>query len=218
MEYLSTTYGLVTDNDPTTENGQLFLQQLMLLDPYNQELIDTMNTQLLYSKVDVGLYHRNPQLTNKILSNDNLSGIFSYSVTNNTQERFEIWNHLLKHLGTYDNTQGKSKQLSRFLPYNPSNFFIWGLSAESNIYLAFLPFYIINLVLACNKPIEDTSGKILYWVEMSPHKDHWLVKRFWRYYERKMIAQYGVGYIKQLMKRYHGGNSPEFPINKILGV
>jgi hypothetical protein len=32
MEYFSDIYGLVTDNDPTTENGQLFLANYLLLD------------------------------------------------------------------------------------------------------------------------------------------------------------------------------------------
>lgn len=225
MEYLSTKYGLVTDNDSVSENGQLFLAELILLNKYmdsNKDILEyheIINSQLYNSFVKSGLYNRNPDLIDRrIMSHDNLSGIFSYSYLAKTQHRFNIWDYLLKHLGTYDNSQGKTKQLSRFLPFNPSNFFIWGLCAESKIYLLFAPLFLISLLLTCNRSIEDTSGKILAWVEMLPHNDHWLVKHFWRYYERKMKSVYGIDYVKALMKIYHEGNSPDFPINKLLGL
>lgn len=220
MDYLTTKYGLTTDLDPTSENGQLFLTQLIILSQkslYLPVINAVMNKQLQDSKVEEGLYNRNPELTTRTMSHDNLSGIFTYSFLDKTKERFEIWNYLLKHLGVYDNTKGKSTQLSRFLPLGPSNFFIWGLCAESNIYLLFLPFYILSLIIACSKPKEDTSGKILIWVELFPHKEHWLIKHLYNYYEKKMLPQYGVYYIKNLLAIYHGGSSREFPINKLLG-
>lgn len=223
MEYLSTKYGLVTDNDPTTENGQLFLAELILLAGkdhlkswfYNM----VMQEQLDNSKVEDGLYNRNPDLHDqRVMSHDNLTAIFSYSYSSQTSHRFAIWNYLLKHLGTYDNSKGTSKQLSRFLPFNPSNFFIWGLCAESNIYLLFFPLYVLSLLITLNRPINNTSGKILAWVELLPHKDHWLVKYLYKYFDKKMKKQYGDEYVKALMKIYHGGNSREFPINKLLGI
>lgn len=238
MDYLSTTYGLVTDHDPTSENGQLFLTQLIMLDNTNALVCNQiMLDQLLASKVERGLYHRNPDLTARTMSHDNLTAIFTYSYLNNTSHRFEIWNYLLKHLGTYDNTKNKSTQLSRFLPFNPANFFIWGLCAKSNIYLLFLPFYVLSLILSCNTDRNETSGKILNWIKLKPHKDHWIVKHLFRYYEQKMYDQYvrkfwveevaiqagflpkvETSYIRELMKIYHGGNSKEFPINKLLGI
>lgn len=223
MEYFSQEYGLVTDNDPETENGQLFLAELILLNNrYGKDttsLDDLMKTQLLYSEVEPGLYNRNPDLFDKrIMSHDNLAGIFSWSYLAKTEHRFSIWKYLLKHLGTYDNSRGKTKQLSRFLPFNPANFFIWGLCAESSIYLLFLPFYLVNLIISSNKPKEDTSGKILSWVELYPHRNHWLVKHLFDYYTNKMYKQYPGVYIAELMRIYHGNNSPEFPIRKILGV
>lgn len=225
MEYLSTKYGLVTDEDKTTENGQLFLVELMLLqmaknDPGVIESIRVMHEQLQNSSTGIsGLYHRNPDLTDRrIMSHDNMSAIMTYSYLLNTSQRFEIWNYLLKHLGTYDNSQGVTKQLSRFLPFNPANFLIWGLCAKSKIYLIFLPFYMANLWLSCRTPAEDSDGKILNWLELTPHKDHWLMKHFHRYFEKKMKAQYGEDYLTPLLMKFHGGNSSEFPIKKILGV
>jgi hypothetical protein len=224
MDYLSERYGLITDNDTETENGQLFLAEYQLLLDYKKgseinkmSAFITMLEQLRNSYVEEGLYHRNPDLINRrIMSHDNLSGIMAWSKYNNTTHRFEIWDYLLKHLGTYDNSKGKSKQLSRFLPFNPSNFFIWGLCAESKIYLLFLPFFLINLILTCNKPPGNTSGKILAWVEMYSLRDHFIVKHIFKYYETKMRQQYGTDYIEALMKIYHGSNSKDFPINKIL--
>ena len=222
MQYLNPNLALVTDLDPTSENGQLFLAELILLTEYKQAsdwngYTSLFNFQLRQSFADVGLYHRNPILVDRrIMSHDNLSGIFSVSFLKNTAHRHTIWKYLLKHLGTYDNSQGKSSQLSRFLPFNPSNFFIWGLCADSYIYLLFFPIYLISLVISCGKPATDTSGKILSWVEMFPHRNHWLVKHIFKYYEKKMKVQYGELYIEALMKIYHGNNSPEFPINKLL--
>lgn len=222
MEYLSTTYGLVTNQDPKSENGQLFLAQLILLKQIRGQNIDPETVclfmQILNSSVEDGLYHRNPDLTERTMSHDNLSGIFSWSYIRDNRFRHKIWNYLLKHLGTYDNTKGKSKQLSRFLPFNPSNFFIWGLCANSNIYLMFLPFYLVNLVISSNKPSNDTSGKILNWVELYPHKHHWLCKYFWKYFANKMTKMYGENWIVRIFDIYHGGNSKEFPINKLLGI
>lgn len=220
ITYFTPTYGLTGEVDPTSENGQLFLATYILLQhKYKLDLNNAysiMHWQLSNSFVDYGLYNRNPELKTRTMSNDNLTGIMSYSTVCLTRERFAIWEYLKRHFGTYDNTQGKSKQLSRFLPFNPANFFLWGLCAGSKLAYAFFPFFLINLVIACNKPVEHTSNKILYWVGMYPHKNHWLVKRAWAYYEKRMIAQYGELYIEALLERYHGGNSSEFPILKLI--
>lgn len=227
MQYFSTKYGLVTDNDPVSENGQLFLATYILLlsgkvNPDEiSRLNDIMHLQLKESSADFrnpGLVRRNPFLTERIQSHDNLAGIFSWAFITNHPIRFEIWKYLLKHLGTYDTSNGKSKQLSRFLPFNPANFFIWGKCVGSKIYMLFLPFYIINLILTCNSPVNNTSGKILTWVELYPHKNTGICKYLFRYYEKMMIKQYGLPYFYYIMKIYHGVNSNEFPLNKILGI
>jgi hypothetical protein len=203
-KYLSEQYGLTFENDLTSENGQLFLSEHLLLDP-NILYFNVWLKQLDSSYVKEGLYNRNPKLTERTMSHDNLSGIFSISYVYGTDHRFSIWNYLLKHFGTYDNTLGKSKQFSRFLPFNISNFFIWGKCAESKIYMLFLPFYIINLILTCNKPKEDTSSKLLYWIELLPHKNHFICKHLYKYFEKKMICQYGIQYISALQHIYFKG-------------
>lgn len=230
MEYLSNKYGLVTTNDPETENGQLFLAELILLQKQNIQSLEDyldyttykslMTKQLFYSQVEGGLYHRNPDLTDRrCMSHDNLSGIFAFSYAANTLHATEIWQYLISHFFTYDNTQGKSTQFSRFLPFNPSNYFMWGLMAKVNtiLLLPFLPFLIINTIITCNKEYNDTSGKILSWVEMHQFREHFIVKYIFRYYENKMKKMYGDNYIKVLLSDIYFKNEPlDFPIKKIL--
>jgi len=217
MNYLSDIYGLVTDNDPTTENGQLFLEEVSLLDEQEQ-YYNTMVTQLKNSIVSKGLYHRNANLTDRTMSHDNMSGIMSWSFVNKTEHRKDIWGYLVKHLGTYDNTKGKSKQKSRFLPFNPGYIFVWGLCAESRAYLFGLPIYFISLLFVVGKPVGDTTGKILTWVELYPHRNHWCAKHLFHYFQFKMMMMYGPSYLKEIMNIYHGKNSKEFPINKFFGI
>jgi hypothetical protein len=229
MEYLTTTYGLTGEHDPTSENGQLFLADyilLMNLKNANPEQIshanDIMRVQLSKSNAggmgEYGLYHRNPELTTKTMSHDNLSAIFAWSCLNETYHRFHIWEYLLLNFGTYDNTKGVSKQFSKYLPFNPSNFFAWGLSADSVLAYLFFPFFLINLIISCNKPKNDVSGKILAFVEMYPLKGNPLVNLCYKYYTKKMKQQYGENYHYEIRKIYHGVNSGEFPINKLLGI
>ena len=220
MDYLNSTYGLVTDSDPTTENGQLFLTELILLKQLNGSDFSNERSvyveQLFYSYVEKGLYNRNPELTTRTTSHDNLSAIFAFSYLTKGQHRFWIWNYLLKHLGTYDNTKNKSSQFSRFLPFNPANFFVWGKMAESKIFWLFYPFYLINLIISCSKPAENTSGKLLTFVELTPLKNEFMFKHLYNYYESKMKKQYGEQWIKTLFKTYFPNEGQDFPIYKEL--
>ena len=227
MEYLSTKYGLTGEGDLVSENGQEFLAELILLAeqyPSSKEEVanwnNVMDRQLANCKVEDGLYHRNPDLIDRrVMSHDNLSGIFSWSYCQETEHAREIWWYLLTHFGTYDNSQGKSDQFSKYLPFNPSNFFIWGKCAGSWIYIPFIIFYLPSLIICCNKPSGDTTGKILSWLELYPFRNHWLIKYLYNYFDSQMTKQYGTSeYIKPIMKLYHGNHSPEFPIRKILGI
>ena len=221
MDYFSEVYGLVTDNDPKSENGQLFLAEYILL-AQTRKYDRLFATQLNNSNVEIGLYHRNPILTKRCLSHDNMTGIMAWSYFSKTYHRFEIWKYLLKHGFTYDDSKGKSTQISRLLPFNPSNILPWGLCADSKLVYVLLPIlaviYAVSLFITCNRPATDTSGKILSWVELTALQDKIVMKPFKKYFDYKMKKQYGENYIKELMRIYHGGNSKEFPINKLLGL
>lgn len=229
MEYFSTRYGLTGEGDPVSENGQLFLATFLLVcrSQLSRQIyldaVATMVKQLEASKVKKGLYHRNPDLIDRrIMSHDNMSGIMAFLYQNkriiNDKTRKEIWWYLITHFGIYDNSQGKSKQLSRFLPFSPSNGFAWGLCAESRIAWMFYPFYWLNLIICCRKPANDTTGKILTYVELTQFRGHLLARYCWRYFYKKMEKQYGAEWVRALMKGYHGNHSPEFPIRKYLGI
>jgi hypothetical protein len=234
MEYLSTKYGLVTDEDPTTENGQLFLAQycLLLYEPtqyyFSQSSVvaalDTMTEQLQNSYTGIpGLYHRNPDLTDRrIMSHDNIIGIMCWSKFFNTSHRFDIWNYLVKHGGLYDNTQGKSPQFSKYLPYSPQTMFILGLCANSKlIYLFFpllFPIFLLNLIWDCYKKPEESTSKLIDWVTFVTLRNIWFMKPLNKFFVSRMKKQYGENYIVGLMNTFHGRNSKEFPINKLLGI
>lgn len=231
MEYFSEKYGLVTDNDPVTENGQLFLATYALLlyyrgtEKHQQDYIRTaelMKLQLYNSQTDeIGLYNRNPDLTDRrIMSHDNLIGIMCWSHFMNTHHRVIIWDYLFEHFGTYDNSRDKSPQLSRFLPFSPQTLFVLLLCSDSKLKLLLgsilFPFFLGNLIVGCNKPKKDSSGKILDFISLYALSDYKIIRMCRKYYEKKMKKQYGEDYIIGLMNQYHGGNSKEFPINKLL--
>ncbi len=239
MDYYSTKYGLVTDEDPTTENGQLFLATYAILhfrklfgeyqdanytSAYeSSRIFNLMLTQLGNSYTGTpGLYHRNPDLTDRrIMSHDNLIGIMCWSSFFGTGHRVAIWEYLVKHGGLYDNTQGKSPQFSKYLPYSPQTLFICGLCAESKwMYVLFpilFPFFFFNLIWDCYKKPEATSSKIIDYVTFQALSNKWYMRLMNRFFEYRMKKQYGEDYIKGLMNGFHGRNSKEFPINKILG-
>ena len=216
MEYFND-FGLTGELDLTNENGQLFEVTYLFLNGENA-IVNHMNSQLAKSKVEDGLYNRNPTLV-KTMSHDNLLAITAFSKQFNTGHAKQIWRYLLKHLGTYDNTKGKSSELTRFLPFNPANYFIFGLCANSILAYLFLPFFLINLIISCNQSKDNTSGKILDFISLHPLKDkNFILKAINRYYEKKMKALYGEDYMRALITIYHGGNSKNFPICKIYGI
>lgn len=232
MEYFSERYGLVTDEDPTTENGQLFLAQYSVLqysyalpfDPFeNSRVFNLMATQLANSYTGTpGLYHRNPDLVDRrLMSHDNIIGIMCWSKFFGTGHRVSIWDYTVKHFGVYDNTQGKTSQFSKYLPYSPQTLFTMGLCADSKLMYVLgpilYPFFFINLIWDCFKKPEATSSKIIDWLTFEAVGDHWSMKPLHKFFNYRMKKQYGERYVSEIMRIFHGNNSKEFPINKVLG-
>jgi hypothetical protein len=228
VEYFSNVYGLTGETDPTSENGQLFLVEYLFLindlypdDPDLEQvsLSNVMKEQLYASKVESGLYHRNPVLVNKTMSHDNLLAITSFSKVYGTFHAEEIWSYLVRHFGVYDNTKGRSKEFEKILPFNPGNYFIFGLCADSLLAYLFLPIFTINLIISCNQSKEKVSGKLLDYVSFFPHRNrNFILKALYAYYVKKMTAMYGQDYMKEIITIYHGKNSKEFPLCKLFGV
>ena len=221
MDYISEKYGLVTKSDPFSENGQLFMAELILIQKMkgidNADNIAILRKQIEDNMLKVGLYNRNIDLPNRTMSHDNMSGIMSFAFEIKSNIRFEIWDYIMNHFGVYNNTPNGT-DITRFLPFNPSNLFIWGLCVESFIYLPFIIVYFPTLLITCSTATTNTTGKILQWVELYPHREHWLCKYLFQYYEYSMKKQYGDKYLESLMKIYFVGNDSDFPIFQALGI
>ncbi len=218
--YFTDEYGLTGIHDPKSENGQVFLVDYHLqfhrisgfrvgIERFEKQL------ELSYTGVK-GLYHRNPELIDRrIMSHDNLSAIMAGSYFYGTDHRYDIWKYLLTHFGTYDNSQGKTDQFTKYLPFNPANFFIWGLCANSILAYLFLPFFLINFFITLNKKQQDTSGKILLFIELYPLRRNFIVRQLYKLYERSMIKMYGNEYHKALRQIYHAREGANFPLVKL---
>jgi hypothetical protein len=147
------------------------------------------------------------------VSHDEITGFLVASKILNTEHGKVIWKHLMTHLGAYNNTG----RIEDNLPFNPGNFYAWGQLVDSIISYIFLPLYIINMVIACNKEPQNTSSKIIYWLELKNMPASFINKQLFKYYERKMKAQYGENYLEGLFNIYFNTESrTEFPIWKEL--
>lgn len=219
FEYFKMGFGLVTKRDPTTENCNLFLAQYHILKHLKSGLTDedrdffiaNMETKIN----ERGLYNRRniePAPT-RSMSQDEILGFLISSTLLQTSHADKIWKHLVTHFGTYNN----SGRLSEYVPYNPANFYIWGQIVGSKLSNIFLPFHVINLLIAINKAPIHTSSKIMYWMLYEAMPKTWINTILHSIYERQMIKQYGSDYVSFLLNFYHSTESQQdFPIFKEL--
>lgn len=212
--YFRMGFGLVTENDVSTENANLFLAQYHILKNNRVGLTDADRdwfTQNMTSKKNSdGLYNRRSieGIPLRSVSHDEILGWMISSHLLGTLHGEEIWNHLKWHLGSYNNTGA----LVDYLPFNPGNYYSWGQICGSWLSYLFLPIFIVNMLIAINKPVEDTSGKIMYWMSFDVMQKGWINSILHSIYENKMIKQYGADYISVLLHYYHNAEKPEFPI------
>ena len=220
FEYFKMGYGLVTENDPTTENANLFLAQWHILKEAKGELTDEdrdffMQNMVLKINPENGLYNRRSieELPLRSVSQDEILGFLISSTLLRTPNAEKIWKHLITHFGTYNNTG----RLKDSIPFNPANFYAWGQIVGSKLSCLFLPFYIANLLIAINKDPSNTSSKIMYWMEFEAMPKTFINNLLYSVYENKMIKQYGADYVSFLLHFYHGREDKvNFPIFKEL--
>lgn len=212
MEYFKSGYGLVTENDPTTENCNLFYSEYLTLKKQHTEQDVAFFSENMKLKInDRGLYNRRSGETLPVrsVSKDEILGFLTASKILNTEHRFIIWKHLITHFGSYNNTG----RLSDYLPFNPGNFYSWGQLVNSKLSYLFLPMFIVNLVITCNKKPQDTSSKIMDWLEFENMPASFINNLLKKYFEKKMRAQYGEKYLEGLLNIYFSMESKtEFPI------
>lgn len=194
--------GLVTTSDPQTENRNLFYAEYLTLDGVDQGFNSFMNEK----KIANGMYLRSSIHTERTVSHDEITGWLVSSKILGTNHGKEIWNQLKENYGAYP---AVVKDWTDYLPFNPGNYYAWGKLVGSSFSLLFLPMYLINLVIACSKSPNNTSSKIIYWLELSNINSP-LCK--W-YFEKRMKSQYGNDWLLSLLTIYFGTDS-EFPVLK----
>lgn len=210
--YISMIYGLITRQDISTENGGSFLAALAAHTP-NAIVFSAFCSKMRLSKLPSGMYARSAKHLQRSVSHDEISGMMAASQIFNTSHRFEIWKHLMSHFGAYPAIVINKTD---YLPFNPANYYAWGQYANSKLSYLFLPFYIINLILSSNKSPSETSSKLIYNLELTTLPKNMVNKALFRYFEKKMKAQYGDKYLLAMRKIYFNQETPDFPLFKVL--
>lgn len=213
MEYFQLG-GLVTKNDPNTENCNLFYAEWLTLRclgvtrrlGWQDYFIDGMDSKW---NLKTKCYNRRTFDDSRSVSHDEITGWLVSSKILYTTHGENIWKHLITHFGSYNNT---SKMVD-YLPFNPANYYAWGLLVNSRLAYIFAPFYLINLLISANKPPENTSSKIIYWVQLSNTHS----PLFKKYFEYKMKKMYGEKWLASLLIIYFGKTEKDdFPIFQAL--
>lgn len=218
FQYMRPGFGLVTENDPNTENANLFLAQWHILKNNKGKLTDADRDWFIANmetKINSkGLYNRRSIETIPVrsVSQDEILGFLISSTLLQTPNAEKIWKHLITHFGTYNNTG----RLKDSIPFNPANFYAWGQIVGSKLSYLFLPFYIANLLIAINKDPSNTSSKIMYWMEMTVMPKTLINIFLFNIFKKQMIKQYGGDYVSVMLHIYHNAEKPEFPIFKEL--
>jgi hypothetical protein len=218
FEYFKDGFGLVTKRDPTTENCNLhYAQYLVLKSKPNVLDLVFFGKNMKMKLNDRGLYNRRSiePLPVRSVSKDEILGFMTASHLLNTEHKNKIWKHLITHGGGYNN----SGRLLDYLPFNPGNFYNWGQLVGSKLSYLFLPIFVINLMIACNKKPQETSSKLLYDLIFRTIPKTFINKILFKYYDKKMKSQYGDKYLYEMYCIYFAAESKtEFPLFVQLGV
>lgn len=213
MNYFSSIFGLVSKEDPQSENGGLQLGFFYTLKRMLGERItiteaDLFVTKMRNAKVTEGLYLRSSYHKFTRVSQDEQSGFSICSYILETNHRFEIWKYLDKH-HNYPAT-GEDRR------YNPGDYYAWGTlaGAKPPWYSPF--WYCINLVLSSNKPKGNTSSKLIYLCELYLMKDiSKYANKLWKYYSWRMKFMYGKNWINALFETCYIREDSDFPLKEL---
>lgn len=200
--------GLVTKHDPRTENRNLFYAEYLTLGGKDMGFNSFMDKKRLAN----GLYLRSSIHTSRTVSHDEITGWLVSSKILGTHHGIEIWNQIKKYNGAYP---AVVKDWTDFAPYNPSNYYAWNqLTVNTKWAYLYLPIYTANLMICANKPYEDTSCKIIYWIELSNMPTNTANDKLITYFDKKMTEMYGRKWlpIVILMQIYHNKETEDFPI------
>lgn len=210
--YISMIYGLVTRQDSGTENGGSFLAALAAHTP-TALVFSAFHSKMKLAKQPNGMYARSAGHLSRSVSYDEITGMMATSQIFNTPHRFEIWKQLKANFGAYP---AIVMDKSDYLPYNLANYYSWGQYAGSMLSYLFLPFYIVNLIIATRRPANETSSKLLHNLRLTTMSKTFINKALFSYFEKKMKAQYGDKYLLAMRKIYFNQETPDFPLFKVL--
>jgi len=212
MEYFSPTFGLVTEADPGTENGGLFLAQYLADYPNDIMANNVFMTKMAMAQLPSGLYRRSAGHNVRSVSHDEITGMMASSYILGTLHKNIIWKQLKENFGAYP---AIVMDWSDRLPFNPSNYYAWGQYAGGSFSYLFLPFYIINLLISANGEAGETSSKLIYWLELSTLPRTVINKLLLRMFGRMMKLQYGEDYLAILRGIYFKGEAEGFPLFRV---
>ena len=209
MNYKNENIGIVQKTDLLTENGQLFLGVVCCLEHAIFGNV-THETEIFFETVLANTFPNRRKLDPidaRNMSGDNLDGIFSGAFLIKSKWLELSWEYLTANNFTWPNAGDK-------WPFQPAKIFPWALCGGTNWHLLFtLPFYWLAFIITLLKPKENTSGKILTFVELYPHKDSFWCSLIWKIYIWKMQKQYGDLWFYEINMIFH--NDEEHPICKL---
>lgn len=211
MGYFSPTFGLVTQQDPGTENGGLFLAQYLADNPKSVFARNIFMLKMDNAILPSGLYRRSENHNKRSVSHDEITGMMASSYILGTLHKNIIWKQLKENFGAYP---AIVMDWSDRLPFNPGNYYAWGQYVRSPASYCFLLIYIVNLIIASNKPATETSSKLMYDLELRTMPDNWINRKLAKYYESKMAKQYGSDYLMKMRRIYFSTEKEEFPLFK----
>lgn len=212
MEYFSPIFGLVTKHNPTTENGGLFLAQYLVHNPRGEGR-DIFLAKMNNAINPDGLYKRSAHHTKRSVSHDEITGMIASSHMAGTIHKNIIWSQLKQNFWAYP---AVVENFTDYLPYNPANYYAWGSYVGSRWSKVFFPFYLINMMISLQKPAQETSSKLIYWLELNSMPTSKLNKFLKKYYESKVSEQYGDDYLKKMRYIYFHTEEKDFPLLEVL--
>ena len=78
----------------------------------------------------------------------------------------------------------------------------------------FFPLYFINMTISLSKDKQQTSSKLIYWLELNTMPSTALNRFLKDFFNSKMTSQYGADYLKKMRMIYFNQEDEDFPLFK----
>lgn len=210
MDYFSPIFGLVTSVDQGTENGGLFLAEYAVTN--RSEFIKQLYIQKMEAaRLPSGLYRRSANHNARSVSHDEITGMMAVSYIFNLNYHKEIWDQMVSHNGSYP---AVIEDKLDYVAYNIGNYYPWCEYQHRSDCAGYLPFYLANMALSLSKDKQETSSKLIYWLELYTIRDSWINRSLKQTFESKMKEQYGDDWLMSMRRIYFNSEAEDFPLFK----